>query len=129
MGVPLANGLASRCVAFEQNVVSSPLTDRLLFLGLDQGAPVGPNPNDPTTAVQPKELFTTKGTLEPSTTIIGRSQGLRVPSLTLFLFARLTPLVKSTGTDSKIEDEVLVLNVICLPHKDITGDCKNQIIL
>ena len=68
-----------------------------------QGAAVGANPNDPTTAVQPKDLFSVKGTLEPSTTII--------------------------GTESKIGDGVLVLNVICLPHKELSQDCRNQIIL
>eukprot|EP00035_Acanthoeca_spectabilis_P005848 m.118067 g.118067 ORF g.118067 m.118067 type:complete len:462 (+) comp13221_c0_seq4:2876-4261(+) len=98
--------ILDRVVVGSHSLVTNSIVDDGCAIGewaRVEGAPVGPNPNDPTTAVQPKELFTTKGTLEPSTTII--------------------------GTDSKIEDEVLVLNVICLPHKDITGDCKNQIIL
>ena len=67
------------------------------------GAPVGANPNDPQTSVQPKPLFTKDGRLEPSSTII--------------------------GSETTIHDGVLVMNVISLPNKDLTSDCKNQIIL
>ena len=33
------------------------------------------------------------------------------------------------GEDSTVADEVLLLNVICMPQKDISADCTNQILL
>jgi NDP-sugar pyrophosphorylase family protein len=68
-----------------------------------EGAPVTNNPNDPTTAVPIKPLFNAAGRLEPSITIVGE--------------------------EVTIADEIIVLNSIVLPHKQITQSQKNEIIL
>ena len=61
------------------------------------------NPNDPTTAVPIKPLFNAAGRLEPSITIVGE--------------------------EVTIANEIIVLNSIVLPHKQLTQSQKNEIIL
>lgn len=68
-----------------------------------EGAPVVGNPNDPTTAVPTKPLFNAAGRLEPSITIVGE--------------------------EVVVDNEIMVLNSIVLPHKRLTECHKNEIIL
>ncbi|XP_064388695.1 mannose-1-phosphate guanyltransferase alpha-like [Halichondria panicea] len=68
-----------------------------------EGYPCDPNPNDPLASVQSESLFNQEGRLNPSITILG--EGVSVHS------------------------ERMVLNSIVLPHKDLSNNYKNQIIL
>ncbi|XP_046376615.1 mannose-1-phosphate guanylyltransferase regulatory subunit alpha-A-like isoform X1 [Haliotis cracherodii] len=68
-----------------------------------EGTPNDPNPNKPFAKLQIPSMFTVDGKLNPSITVIGSN--VQVPS------------------------EVIVLNSIVLPHKDLQGCYKNQIIL
>lgn len=68
-----------------------------------EGATVGANPNDPTTSVPEMPLFSANGKLQPNVTIVGE--------------------------ETTVGDGVLVLNVICMPHKELASDSKNEIIL
>jgi len=68
-----------------------------------EGAKVGANPNDPTTSVPELPLFSRDGALNANVTIIGE--------------------------ETTVADGVLVLNVICMPHKEISRDAMNEIIL
>lgn len=68
-----------------------------------EGAQVGVNPNDPTTDVPLKPLFNPDGRLEPTITIVGE--------------------------EVNIADEIMVLNSIVLPQKELTRNYKNEIIL
>jgi mannose-1-phosphate guanylyltransferase len=72
--------------------------------GRVEGSAVGVNPNDPTTHMPPKPLFSGDG--------------------------RLNPLVTIVGEETKVAEGVMVLSVICMPHKEL-GAMKyaNQIIL
>eukprot|EP00040_Diaphanoeca_grandis_P038878 m.257607 g.257607 ORF g.257607 m.257607 type:complete len:459 (+) comp35466_c0_seq1:102-1478(+) len=68
-----------------------------------EGAKCGANPNDPTTSVPESPLFSADGKLQPNVTIVGE--------------------------ETIVADGVLVLNVICMPHKELTSDSHNEIIL
>ncbi|XP_041374507.1 LOW QUALITY PROTEIN: mannose-1-phosphate guanyltransferase alpha-B-like [Gigantopelta aegis] len=68
-----------------------------------EGTPNDPNPNKPFAKVEVPAMFTLEGKLNPSITVIGSN--VQVPS------------------------EVIILNSIVLPHKDLSGSYKNQIIL
>ncbi|XP_003383396.2 PREDICTED: mannose-1-phosphate guanyltransferase alpha-A-like [Amphimedon queenslandica] len=68
-----------------------------------EGYPSDPNPNDPFGNVPKESLFNEDGRLNPSITILG--QGVRIDS------------------------EVMILNSIVLPHKDIGSSYRNQIIM
>ncbi|CAH1252936.1 GMPPA [Branchiostoma lanceolatum] len=68
-----------------------------------EGTPSDPNPNIPFAKLDSGELFSEDGRLNPSITILGRN--VTIPS------------------------EVIVLNSIVLPHKDLPHSYKNQIIL
>lgn len=68
-----------------------------------EGAPVAASPDDPATSVPSKPLFNSDGRLEPSITIVGE--------------------------DVSIENEIMVLNSVVLPHKSLTFSYKNEIIL
>ncbi|XP_062518612.1 mannose-1-phosphate guanyltransferase alpha-B-like [Corticium candelabrum] len=68
-----------------------------------EGFPCDPNPNDPLARVNSDTVFNDEGRLNPSITILGKS-----------VF---------------IPPEVIVLNSIVLPHKELSGSYKNQIIL
>ncbi|XP_076455642.1 mannose-1-phosphate guanylyltransferase regulatory subunit alpha-A-like isoform X1 [Babylonia areolata] len=68
-----------------------------------EGTPNDPNPNKPFAKLEIPSMFTEDGRLNPSITVIGSH--VQVPS------------------------EVIVLNSIVLPHKDLSGCYKNQIIL
>nr|CDS28572.1 remodeling and spacing factor 1 [Hymenolepis microstoma] len=66
-------------------------------------APYGPNPNTPFTKLEVVPVFNAKGQLNPSITVI--------------------------GSNVQVPPEVIVLNSIVLPHKELTRSVKNQIIL
>lgn len=68
-----------------------------------EGTPCDPNPNKPFAKMENVPLFNSDGRLNPSITILGGS--VKVPS------------------------EVIVLNSIVLPHKELTQSFKNEIIL
>jgi mannose-1-phosphate guanylyltransferase len=68
-----------------------------------EGTPDDPNPNKPFAKMENSALFNCSGQLNPSITILGSS--VVVPG------------------------EVIVLNSIVLPHKELGGSYKNQIIL
>lgn len=68
-----------------------------------EGTPEDPNPNKPFAKMDNSPLFNSSGQLNPSITILGGH--VVVPS------------------------EVIILNSIVLPHKELGGSYKNQIIL
>ncbi|KAH9488109.1 hypothetical protein Btru_065389 [Bulinus truncatus] len=68
-----------------------------------EGTPNDPNPNKPFAKLEIPCMFSDDGKLNPSITVIGSN--VQVPS------------------------EVIILNSIVLPHKDLNGCYKNQIIL
>jgi len=68
-----------------------------------EGTPDDPNPNKPFAKMENNSLFNVSGQLNPSITILGSN--VVVPS------------------------EVMLLNSIVLPHKELGGSYKNQIIL
>lgn len=68
-----------------------------------EGTPNDPNPNKPFAKLEIPCMFSSDGRLNPSITVIGSN--VQVPS------------------------EVIILNSIVLPHKDLNGCYKNQIIL
>jgi len=68
-----------------------------------EGTPDDPNPNKPFAKMENNPLFNVSGQLNPSITILGSN--VVVPS------------------------EVMLLNSIVLPHKELGGSYKNQIIL
>lgn len=68
-----------------------------------EGTPDDPNPNKPFAKMENNPLFNSQGRLNPSITILGRN--VVVPS------------------------EVILLNSIVLPHKELSGSYKNEIIL
>jgi len=68
-----------------------------------EGTPEDPNPNKPFTKMENSPLFNSSGQLNPSITVLGSH--VAVPS------------------------EVILLNSIVLPHKELSGSHKNQIIL
>lgn len=67
-----------------------------------EGTPSDPNPNDP---------------------------HARIDSETLFRDGKLTPSITILGCNVTIPAEVIILNSIVLPHKDLNRSFKNQIIL
>lgn len=68
-----------------------------------EGTPCDPNPNKPFAKMENVPLFNNNGRLNPSITVLGCN--VQVPS------------------------EVIVLNSIVLPHKDLAQSYKNEIIL
>lgn len=68
-----------------------------------EGTPNDPNPNKPFAKLESSGLFNHDGRLNPSITVIGSN--VHIPA------------------------EVIVLNSIVLPHKELHGSTKNQIIL
>ena len=68
-----------------------------------EGTPDDPNPNKPFAKMENNPLFNSEGRLNPSITILGRN--VVVPP------------------------EVILLNSIVLPHKELSGSYKNEIIL
>ncbi|XP_046903551.1 mannose-1-phosphate guanyltransferase alpha-A isoform X2 [Hypomesus transpacificus] len=67
-----------------------------------EGTPSDPNPNDP---------------------------HAKIDSETLFRDGKLTPSITILGCNVTIPSEVIILNSIVLPHKDLNRSFKNQIIL
>uniref|UniRef100_A0A9J8B502 GDP-mannose pyrophosphorylase Aa n=1 Tax=Cyprinus carpio carpio TaxID=630221 RepID=A0A9J8B502_CYPCA len=67
-----------------------------------EGTPSDPNPNDPYA---------------------------KIDSETLFRDGKLTPSITILGCNVNIPSEVIILNSIVLPHKDLNRSFKNQIIL
>uniref|UniRef100_A0A8C2CZ29 GDP-mannose pyrophosphorylase Aa n=1 Tax=Cyprinus carpio TaxID=7962 RepID=A0A8C2CZ29_CYPCA len=67
-----------------------------------EGTPSDPNPNDPYS---------------------------KIDSETLFRDGKLTPSITILGCNVNIPSEVIILNSIVLPHKDLNRSFKNQIIL
>ncbi|VDP87355.1 unnamed protein product [Echinostoma caproni] len=68
-----------------------------------EGTPNDPNPNKPFTKLDVLPVFNAKGQLNPSITVI--------------------------GSNVEVPPEVIVLNCIVLPHKELSHSSKNQIIL
>ncbi|KAL4218726.1 hypothetical protein ACF0H5_021314 [Mactra antiquata] len=68
-----------------------------------EGTPNDPNPNKPFAKIEANPTFTNDGKLNPSITVI--------------------------GSDVQVPSEVIILNSIVLPNKELSGCYKNQIIL
>ncbi|VDL88917.1 unnamed protein product [Schistocephalus solidus] len=68
-----------------------------------EGTAHDPNPNTPFTKLEVVPVFNSKGQLNPSITVI--------------------------GSNVEVPPEVIILNSIVLPHKELSGSFKNQIIL
>uniref|UniRef100_A0A2C9JK36 Uncharacterized protein n=1 Tax=Biomphalaria glabrata TaxID=6526 RepID=A0A2C9JK36_BIOGL len=68
-----------------------------------EGTPNDPNPNKPFAKLEIPCMFSDDGKLNPSITVI--------------------------GSNVQVPPEVIILNSIVLPHKDLNGCYKNQIIL
>ncbi|KAG8186451.1 hypothetical protein JTE90_012370 [Oedothorax gibbosus] len=68
-----------------------------------EGTPCDPNPNKPFAKMENVPLFNNNGHLNPSITVL--------------------------GSDVHVLAEVIVLNTIVLPHKDLSQSYKNEIIL
>ena len=68
-----------------------------------EGYPSDPNPNDPHSHAPHESLFNKEGRLNPSISILGQGVG--------------------------VQSELMILNSIVLPHKDISQCYHNQIIL
>ncbi|XP_053385632.1 mannose-1-phosphate guanyltransferase alpha-B-like isoform X3 [Mercenaria mercenaria] len=68
-----------------------------------EGTPNDPNPNKPFAKIETTQTFTNDGKLNPSITVI--------------------------GSDVQVPSEVIILNSIVLPNKELSGCYKNQIIL
>ncbi|XP_052813263.1 mannose-1-phosphate guanyltransferase alpha-A-like isoform X2 [Mya arenaria] len=68
-----------------------------------EGTPNDPNPNKPFAKLEAIPTFTNDGKLNPSITVI--------------------------GSDVQVPSEVIILNSIVLPNKELSGCYKNQIIL
>jgi mannose-1-phosphate guanylyltransferase len=68
-----------------------------------EGSPIAPNPNIPFAKLDNKPMFNVDGRLNPSITIL--------------------------GSDVNIARELVLLNSVVLPYKDLAAGCKNQIIL
>ena len=91
----------------EHSVVLNAIIDQRSSIGMwsrVEGAAVGVNPNDPTTHEPPKPLFSTDG--------------------------RLNPLVTIVGEEVTMSEGCMVVNVICMPNKQL-GPRKyaNEIII
>lgn len=91
-----------------------------------EGTPSDPNPNDPYAKIDSETLFR-DGRLTPSITILGMSHLHPAPHSGASL--RLTPHALSAGCSVTIPAEVVILNSIVLPHKELSRSYKNQIIL
>ena len=116
-----------------------------------EGYPSDPNPNDPHARVPQESLFNTEGRLNPSITILGMSPyrvlscdilslppspfsslspfSLSLPPFSPFLSFSLSLHSPSPGQGVSVRSELMVLNSIVLPHKDINRGYHNQIIL
>ncbi|RWS23129.1 mannose-1-phosphate guanyltransferase alpha-A-like protein [Leptotrombidium deliense] len=68
-----------------------------------EGTPSDPNPNKPFAKMENQTLFRGDGKLNPSITVL--------------------------GSNVQVSSEVIVLNSIVLPHKELTRSYKNEIIL
>ncbi|CAG0893429.1 unnamed protein product [Cyprideis torosa] len=68
-----------------------------------EGTPDDPNPNRPFAKMENKSLFDTSGKLNPSISIL--------------------------GSNVQVPPQVIVLNSIVLPYKELSGSVKNEIIL
>ncbi|GBM01362.1 Mannose-1-phosphate guanyltransferase alpha [Araneus ventricosus] len=68
-----------------------------------EGTPCDPNPNKPFAKMENVPLFNNNGHLNPSITVL--------------------------GCNVQVPPEVIVLNSIVLPHKDLSQSYKNEIIL
>lgn len=68
-----------------------------------EGTPNDPNPNKPFAKIEANPTFSNDGKLNPSITVI--------------------------GSDVQVPSEVIILNSIVLPNKELSGCYKNQIIL
>ena len=84
-----------------------------------EGTPDDPNPNKPFAKMENSALFNNSGQLNPSITILGSNVAVpgEVSSVSLILDLSLFFL------------QVIILNSIVLPHKELGGSYKNQIIL
>ena len=86
-----------------------------------EGTPDDPNPNKPFAKMENSALFNNSGQLNPSITILGSN--VAVPR-------EVRTLVFSFGFRCYLLLlQVIVLNSIVLPHKELGGSYKNQIIL
>lgn len=99
------------------------LTYRLLF-AFFQGTPSGPNPNMPFAKLESKPLFNVDGRLNPSITILGKPVWI-FSHRGNFIFI----VVIILGCNVQVPGEVIIMNSIVLPHKELRGSYKNQIIL
>ncbi|KAL3853966.1 hypothetical protein ACJMK2_013267 [Sinanodonta woodiana] len=68
-----------------------------------EGTPNDPNPNKPFAKLETLSMFDEHGKLNPSITVI--------------------------GSNVQVPPEVIILNSMVLPHKELSGCCKNQIIM
>lgn len=92
-----------------------------------EGTPSGPNPNMPFAKLESKPLFNTDGRLNPSITILGRI--IYILFITSFFSVNAKWMTLSLGCNVQVPGEVIIMNSIVLPHKELSGSYKNQIIL
>ena len=88
-----------------------------------EGTPNDPNPNKPFAKTDNHPLFNQEGKLNPSITIVGK-----------FFFYELLiePLIELCflqGCNVVIPSEVVLLNSVVLPHKQLSQSIKNEIVL
>lgn len=95
-----------------------------------EGTPSDPNPNDPYAKIDSESLFR-DGRLTPSITILGESrlQPHFWRTGQALLPSYRPPGAVPAGCSVTIPAEVVILNSIVLPHKELSRSCKNQIIL
>ena len=77
-----------------------------------------PDPNKQFSKIEQDSLFQ-DGKLHPSITVIGKNH----------LFSSELSICHSQGNNVTIPGEVVVLNAVVLPHKELGSSSKNQIIL
>ena len=115
-----------------------------------EGSRCDPNPNEEFAKPDGESLFGNNGKLTPSITILGKklAQTLVLSVFPLifhfflfamFLFTKYNKLMFQVlcdlfvfsfpGRNVTIPGEVIVLNSIVLPHKDLSQSYKNEIIL
>lgn len=99
-----------------------------------EGTPCDPNPNKPFAKMENLPLFNVNGKLNPSITILGKERNdqlsirfernYNIGNDFLLAIAHFV-----SGTSVSLAAEKILLNSIVLPHKELTRNYKNEIIL
>ena len=94
-----------------------------------EGTPCDPNPNKPFAKMDNPPLFNLDGRLNPSITILGTTCfSPSVMCLCKYIFLN-TLFPYHAGCSVTVPSEVILLNSIVLPYKELTRSFKNEIIL